>query len=94
MTKHTDYSHKLFKSPSLHLISAILTEIPEVVFLALEDDLFDKNKKVIVISYPNSQDFEVQNTIEKFNNRELSINLFNFNRNLNFVRDRLIRERG
>lgn len=84
---------KTFKSLSLQLISAILTEVPEAVFLRFEDDSDQHNKKFFVISYPESQQYEVDKLVKGFEDKALFVNLFYYNRNLNFLRDRLFNKK-
>lgn len=90
MKKDTPTStHKVFKSVSIQLTAAILTDIPEAIFSGFENDPLAKDKKVIVLSYPESAEAELKKILNEFDNKVLSVNLFYYNRNLNFLRDRL-----
>ena len=82
-------THKVFKSTSIQLIAAILTDISEATFAGFEDDPLEKDKKVLLINYPKTAELEVNKILNEFNNKILSVNLFYYNRNLNFLRDRL-----
>lgn len=82
-------THKVFKSVSIQLIAALLTDISEATFIGFENDPLEKDKKVILISYPESADLEFKRILNEFENKTLSINLFYYNRNLNYLRDRI-----
>lgn len=86
-------THKVFKSVSIQLTAALLTDIPEATFAGLENDPLEKDKKVILISYPESADPEVNKILDEFDRKVLSVNLFYYNRNLNYLRDRLFSRR-
>jgi len=86
-------THKVFKSVSIHLTAALLTDIPESTLTGLENDPLEKDKKVILISYPESVDLEFKRILSEFENKTLSVNLFYYNRNLNYLRDRLFSRR-
>lgn len=89
MQENLPHSQKVFKSVSIQLTAAILTEIPEATFTGFEDDPLEKDKKVILINYPKTAEFEFNKIIKEFGDKVLSVNLFYYNRNLNFLRDRL-----
>jgi len=90
MKKNTPAStHKVFKSVSIQLTAALLTDISEATFIGFENDPLERDKKVILISYPKSADPEFKKILNEFDNKILSVNLFYYNRNLNFLRDRL-----
>ena len=82
-----------FRSPSIQLTSAILSEIPDSTFLGFENDPTETGKKIILISYPKSQEFELNKIIQDFKGKVLTVNLFYYNRNLNYLRDRLLNKR-
>ena len=82
-------THKTFKSSSIQLTAAILTGVSEATFTGFENDPLKYNIKIIVISYPKSTGSEVNKILNEFDNKILSVNLFYYNRNLNFLRDRL-----
>jgi len=86
-------THKVLKSTSIQLTAAILTEIQEATFTGFEDDPLEKEKKIILISYPKTTEVEVKKILNEFENKTLSINLFYYNRNLNYLRDRLFSRR-
>lgn len=86
-------NHNIFKSPSIQLTSAILSELPDSTFLGFEDDLIDTARKVILISYPKSQESELNKIVQEFGSKVLIVNLFFYNRNLNYLRDRLFKKR-
>ena len=89
----TTNTHKVFKSVSIQLIAALLTDIPEATFVGLENIPLEKDKKVILISYPESADLEFKRILYEFENKTLSVNLFYYNGNLNYLRDRLFSRR-
>jgi len=94
MKKNTPtITHKVFKSVSIQLTAALLTDISEANFIGFEDDPLEKDKKVILISYPESTDSEFKRILNEFENKTLSVNLFYYNRNLNYLRDRLFSRR-
>jgi hypothetical protein len=82
-------THKVFKSVSIQLTAALLTGISEAAFIGFENGLSERNKKVILISYPKSVAPEFKKLLDEFENRTLCVNLFYYNRNLNFLRDRI-----
>ncbi len=86
-------THKIFKSVSIQLTAALLTDIPEATFSGFENDPLEKDKKVILISYPESTELEFKRILNEFENKILSVNLFYYNRNLNYLRDRLFSRR-
>ena len=86
-------NHNTFKSPSIQLTAAILSELPDSNLLGFEDDLLDNRKKIILISYPKSQEFELNKIIQDFGNKVLIVNLFYYNRNLNYLRDKLFNKK-
>lgn len=89
MQENIHIPQKVFKSVSIQLTAAILTSIPEATFTGFENDPLEKDKKVILISYPESAGVEVNKVLNEFDDKILSVNLFYYNRNLNFLRDRL-----
>jgi hypothetical protein len=94
MKKNTPINiHKVFKSVSIQLTATLLTDIPEATFAGLENDPLEKDKKVILISYPESADSEINKILDEFDRKVLSVNLFYYNRNLNYLRDRLFSRR-
>ena len=86
-------NHNTFKSASIQLTAAILSELPDSNLLGFEDDLLDNRKKIILISYPKSQEFELNKIIQDFGNKVLTVNLFYYNRNLNYLRDKLFNKK-
>jgi len=86
-------THKVFKSVSIQLTAALLTDIPEATFAGLENDPLEKDKKIILISYPESAGPEINKILDEFDRKVLFINLFYYNRNLNYLRDRLFSRR-
>lgn len=94
MKKNTPANtHKVFKSTSIQLTAAILTDISEATFTGFENDSLEKDKKIILISYPESMETEVKKILNEFDNKILCVNLFYYNRNLNYLRDRLFNRR-
>lgn len=87
-------SPKIFKSASIQLIAAILTEISEATFLGFEDDPTESGRKLIIISYPDIRETELNKMVREFGQKILNINLFYYNRNLNFLRDRIFNRRA
>lgn len=82
-------TNKIFKSLSIQLTAALLTDISEATFTGFEKDPIEKDKKVILISYPESSTPEFNKILNEFENKTLCVNLFYYNRNLNYLRDRL-----
>ncbi len=90
MKKNTPAStYKVFKSVSIQLTAALLTNISEATFTGFENSPLERSKKVILISYPESADPEFKKIFNEFENKTLSVNLFYYNRNLNYLRDKL-----
>ncbi|MDD5476881.1 MAG: hypothetical protein PHG87_01515 [Candidatus Omnitrophica bacterium] len=82
-------SPKVFRSISLQLAAALLTDISEATFIGLENNTLEKDRKVILIAYPESAELGFKRVLDEFESKTLCVNLFYYNRNLNFLRDRI-----
>jgi len=80
---------KIFRSVSIQLTAALLTDISEATLIGFEDAPLETDRKVFLISYPESATPEIKKILDEFENKTLSVNLFYYNRNLNYLRDRL-----
>ncbi len=90
MKKNTPVNtHKVFKSVSIQLTAALLTDIPEATFIGFENDYLETDRKVILIAYPELAEPGFKRVLDEFESKTLSVNLFYYNRNLNFIRDRI-----
>ncbi len=82
-------TQKVFKSVSIQLTAALLTDISEATFIGFENDPLEKDKKVILIAYPELAEPGFKRVLDEFETKTLCVNLFYYNRNLNFLRDRI-----
>ncbi|MFA5350254.1 MAG: hypothetical protein WC357_02850 [Candidatus Omnitrophota bacterium] len=82
-------THKVFKSVSIQLTAALLTDISEATFIGFESDSLERDRKIILIAYPESAEPGFKRVLDEFESKTLCVNLFYYNRNLNFLRDRI-----
>lgn len=87
-------TQKVFKSVSIQLTAALLTDISEATFIGFENDPLEKDKKVILIAYPGTAEPGFKKVLDEFESKTLCVNLFYYNRNLNFLRDRIFNRKA
>ena len=77
---------KTFKTASLPLAAAILTEISGCDFQINSDRTID-GKAIIRLFYPDSEENNLKKIVTSYGKKELLVNLYQYNRNLNVVRN-------
>ena len=60
-----------FRSANISLIAAILSELPEAVLARLEPSP-ERNRKLFVIQYPKSNEFEVNKLVQEYEDKTLT----------------------
>ena len=81
-----------FETTSIHLSAAFLIHIPGATLCRITPEPSIDGKRLIAIRYPLSQQDAVQQLIEDFHARRLTVPLYSFNRALNLLRDRLLQD--
>lgn len=90
----TDVKGFRFRSISLHLAAVLLTKIEQSSFVGIDSDqTIDGCKKIFLIDIPMQSCKIAEKLVSDFNEKQLSINLYFYNRNLNFLRDKLFRNK-
>ena len=85
---------KRFKFTSLHLSAVLLTEIEESSFAGIDSgQAIDGCKKIFLIDIPKQSYKIAEKLVSDFNEKQLSVNLYLYNRNLNFLRDKLFQNK-
>ena len=82
---------KYYETVSLHLGAAILTKIKGASFSGISGGLSDR--KIIKIQYPDLEESTLRELKDKFYAKELVIDLYEYNKHLNTLRDELKAER-
>ncbi len=79
-----------FKTTSIHLAAAILAQVPDTTLVQVSSTPSIDGKRLIIVGYPSGQTKAVDSIVKQFHSRRLTVHLYNFNRVLNLVRDRLL----
>ena len=78
-----------FETVNINLAAVLLSEIPGSQLLKIDPKPTVDGKRLLTVGYPASQEEVARRVITRFLNRELSVNLYAFNRWLNRIRDAL-----
>lgn len=79
---------------SIHLAAALILMVPSAfVSDVIKENTSDGNW-TIIIRYPIAMQQNVQVVVDLYNGKELTVNLFNYNRSLNLIRDLLSRKKN
>lgn len=89
----TDCGEREFKTVSIHLAACLLC-IPGSKLAKVAPRPSIDGKRIIHIRYPSRYEETAQRLIQQFLHRTLSINLYEFNKRLNVVRDCLLRDQA
>lgn len=80
---------KQFETSNLPLASALLISVSGMTINGISFSPGIDGRRLIVLQYPLTQEAAVQRTAENFYKRCLTVHLYNYNRALNSLRDRL-----
>lgn len=83
---------KAFETTSLHLAAALLVEIPGSLLSQIAPTPSVDGKRLITLQYPTPREADVQDLISRFLRHQLVVNLYEYNRALNRLRDSLHRQ--
>ena len=85
---------KTFGTVSIQLAASILTEVSDTILAGIKPGQLIDGKKVILVAYPDERESDLQNVVQQFQSKRLSVPLFAYNVNLNLIRDELRRLEG
>jgi hypothetical protein len=91
MVQTTDL--RRFETVNLNLAAVLLSRIPDSQLASISPAPSIDGKRLLTIRYPADQEQAVQRLVERFVQRNLVVNLYDFNRTLNGIRDALHRTR-
>jgi len=76
-----------YVTSEIKLIALLLSEIPQATFEVLSNCNSPKAKKLIKVIYPSEFRGDVNRLINEFIERRASVHVYQYNRNLNRLRD-------
>jgi len=81
---------RTFDTTSLYLGAAILVEVDGSRLKEIDAINLVNGRKIIRIEYPIKQDKTVERIIDSFNRKKLVLNLYQYNKQLIFLKSKLL----